>query len=381
MTSPDLSPYFDLTLYDKDPQDLVDAFVLDLRTKLADWRPNEGDEEMLAAESLALIVAELIFAVNRLPNTMAEGIFRLYGVDRFLGSAPTTTLAFQMSDQLGHDLPPGTRARLILGGGLDPVTFTTVTGLTVPAGSNMGAVQAVGDRMTDEANGYGSGTTLELLDAVVYVERVSLAATITDGRPAEDDAEWFNRATSRVSRLTESLVLPRHFTAAALERTEVARAFTIDNYNPATPGTPPGQAAGYVTVAVYGYNGALTQPQMDAIDTDFESRTEANLSTSIVAPTVTAVPVTATIQAAPGYAPADVKAAVDLALRRFLDPQTWPWSGTVRRNDLIALIEGVPGVDYLQAGHPTAPSADVALPGVANLATAGTLTLTVNAAP
>ena len=85
---------------------------------------------------------------------------------------------------------------------------------------------------------------------------------------------------------------------------------------------------------------------------------------------------TATVVVAPGYTTAEVDAAVTAALEAFLSPDTWPWEATVRRNDLIALIEGVEGVAYLTAGHPTTPAADVALSGAAPLADAGTINIT-----
>jgi hypothetical protein len=87
--------------------------------------------------------------------------------------------------------------------------------------------------------------------------------------------------------------------------------------------------------------------------------------------------VTATVRALAGYTAGDVTANVTSALDACLSPDTWPWSATVRRTDLIALIENAEGVDYLLAGHPTVPAGDVTLTGAAPLADLGTVALTV----
>ena len=71
-----------------------------------------------------------------------------------------------------------------------------------------------------------------------------------------------------------------------------------------------------------------------------------------------------------------VRQGVIDALQNYLSPDNWPWDAVVRRNELIALIENVDGVDYLHAGHPTVPAGDIELTGMAPLVTYGTLNIT-----
>lgn len=370
MPSPDASPYVDLRLFDKDSQDIFESALINLQSYLPAWTPREGQTEVLLLESLALEVSEGVFAINRLPGAVMEVLMRLYGVTRDLGTPPTATLTFTVSDSNEHLLPAGTRAALALPNGEDPIVFTTTAPLLIAAGSTTGTVAAVGDRNTDAGNGTAAGTLLDLLDAVVYVERVQLGSTVGGGASEEDDAAWFDRGVGRFSRLVETLVLPRHFKAAALERPEVERAYAIDNYDPAVGPAPAAGAsgvnAGHVTVAVYGNGAALTTAQRDAIAVDFDAQAQANLAVHIVDPTITDVTVTSTVLAVAGYTVAQVQANVAAALAAYMSPMTWEWSGTVYRNELIALIDGVEGVQRVISI--AAPAADLTIGGVAPLA-------------
>lgn len=374
MPSPDASPYVDLRLFDKDSQDVFTSALVNLQSYLPEWEPREGHTEVLLMESLALEVSETVFAINRVPGAVVEVLLRLYGIERDLGTAPTTTLTFTLSDTTGHDLPAGVRAALILPGGEDPVVFTTTEPLTIPAGADTGSVAAVGDRNTAAANGTITATALDLLDAIVFVERVTVGSTVTGGADAEDDEAWFSRGILRFSRLVETLVLPRHFVAAALERPEVSRAFAVDNYDPAQAGAP-GSHAGHVTTAVLGDGAVLSPAQRETIRAVFDMQAQANLAVHIIDPTITPVDVSATVVAKPGFSETQVRANCIAALTSFLSPQLWPWSATVYRNELIALLDTVEGVQRVDTI--STPGGDVALTGVAPLATLGAVTITV----
>lgn len=373
MPSPDVTPYVDLTLYDKDPQDIYAEAALNAQSYITDWVPREGNTEVVLMESLALEVAESVYALNRLPGAIMEALMRLYGIDKDLGTPPTTTLTFTVGDTLGHEIPIGTRASLDIGGGVDPITFATDVGLIIPAGSTTGTVSATGDRNTDIFNNTPTGSAMELVDAVVFVESVILGSDVVGGVSPESDTDWLNRGAQRFQRLTEVLVLPKHFTERALEEVYVYRATTIDNYDPAV-GPNPGDNAGNVTVAVYGTNGPVDQTDKDALLAAMQDQIASNLTVHIVDPTVTPVDVTTNVVVEPGYLAATVQANVEAALNNYLSTSNWDWSSIVRRNSLIQVIGTSDGVAYVDTLD--VPAADVNLPGVAPLAEAGTITVT-----
>lgn len=373
MPSPDATPYVDLRLFDKDAQDVFEAALVNLQSYLPEWEPREGHTEVVLMESLALEVAESVFAINRLPGAIMEILLRLYGVERDLGAPPTASLTFTVSDTAGHTLPAGVRAALTLTTG-ESVVFTTTEAIVIPEGSSTGTAAAVGDMSTDAANGTTAGTSLDLLDAVVFVERVELGSAVVGGAVEEDDTAWFSRGTQRFSRLVETLVLPSHFVSAALERTNVTRASAVDNYDPNQAGVP-GDHAGHVTVAVYGDGGPLSAADREVLRSEFDLQAQANLAVHVVDPTLTTVDVTVTLEAQAGYSAAQIQSAATEALTAYLSPQEWPWTGTVYRNELIALLDRVTGVERVVSLD--VPAADLPLAGVAPLATVGTVTVTV----
>jgi uncharacterized phage protein gp47/JayE len=375
MPSPDLTPYVDLTVYDRDAQTIVDLAVADLQAKVPDWTMRESNMEVMLIEAMSLIVSEGVYAINRLPGAVVEILLRLYGIERFFGEQPTVTVTFNVADSLGHDIPAGTRVRLVLAGGADPIVFSTDVTLTIPNGSTSGTVAATGDRYTADGNGVLTGTALELLDAVTFVDSAVTATLVVGGQDPEDDTTWLDRGITRLTRLNETLVSPQHFIAAALERPEVQRATALDSYNSDLGTGAPGDHPGHITVVVYGDNAPLSSGEKTAIATDFDLSTQANLAVHVDDPDINTVDVTATLHSAAGYDTTEVQTAVEAAIRGYLSSATWDWGGTVRINELISLIDQVQGVAYVDSI--TAPATDLTLTGYAPLAVAGTVTLTV----
>lgn len=371
--SPDTTPYVDLRINDKDPQDVFEAAKNELMTVLPQWTPRESNVETLLLEALALEVSESIFSLNRLPSAITEVLLKLFDIQRSIGSPPQATIKFTMIGTTGYTVPVGTRARLVLPGDLDPIVFTTNIELTIAPGSTFGTVAATGDRYTADANGVVSGTVLELMDSILYVETVSLDADVTDGTDPESDEDYFARAVARFGRLSDALVLPSHFEIAALEEPFVFRAKAIDNWD--GTGSTPGTVPGHITVALYGDNVTLSSGQKTTVLNLLEESALANLEVHIVDPTINSVNVTATVKALSGYDTTVVHDAIVAALDAYLDPMTWGWGTVVRVFELATLINNVAGVDYIASL--TAPASDTTLTGNAPLANAGTLTITV----
>lgn len=376
-TSPDALPLIDLTLLDLDAQELTDQAITDATSKVPEWVPREGHTEVVLLEAQALIAAELIYAVNRLPPAILEALLVLYGLVRDPGTPPVASVTFTTSSASDVLIPAGTRLRLLYDNGDASVDLLTDTDLLIVADADAGTVTATGVENTSAVNGLGITANLELVDSLVDVDTVTLAADVAGGTDPEDSTAYQARGANLFRRLVSTLVLPEHFTAAALEDPAVTRAVTLDLYDPDTGGAP-GDHPGHVTVAASGPGGVpLTAQDATELVTSLETKALAALEVHVIAPTITVVDVTATITILPGAIAADVEAAVATALDEYLDPDTWGYGGTVYRNELIALIDRVAGVDRVV--DLTTPAADVVLAGVAPLAAAGALTITTQA--
>lgn len=377
MPSPDFSTYIELPLIDKDPQDVFDDALVNLKMYFPEWTPREGNMEVLLLEALALEVAEAVFAINRLPDAVAEILLSMLDIERFTGTPPTTEIRFELGITTGTTIPAGVTCVMELDSGYDPIVFTTDSELVIPPGATSGVVTATADRFTSDANGTPADKLVEVQDSLTYVNYAKLNSIVTGGVDPEEDIDYLTRGVQRLERLTTTLLLPRHFEAAALEVPVIKRAKALDNYNSNADtdrNGPVGNDPGYITLAVYGDKQNVNTQTKDELQVYIDQNSMSNLVVTIIDPTITPINVTAEIHVESGALDSDVIDAVEQELAEFLNPETWPWADKLRRNELISIITNVPGVDWVESI--TIPAADVTLPGVANLVTPGSLNIT-----
>lgn len=373
-SSPDYVPYADLTLYDKSPSDILAAAVATLQARWPDWTPSATNVEMAILEALAIEVGENIFTINRLPSAMIYYLMSLYGMERYSGSPPSVEVVFTAQDDTGYVIPAGTEVAILIPNG-EYMSFYTVIDLTIPSPETTGTVVATATVYTDIANGMATGTEVVLVDSVVGIESAETGGLIYGGDVPETDEAFRLRGVQRLQRLVDTLVTADHFTQAALEDPTIVRATTIDNYDADEVGDP-GDHPGSVTVYVYGEGAALSTEAKAALAGSLEERAAANLTVTVKDPTITSVSVTTEIVPLPGFSSASVIGSVVDRLNEYLSTQNWAWSGTVRRNELISVIDQVTGVDYVATL--TVPAADVELSGAAALVSPGTMDVSVD---
>jgi uncharacterized phage protein gp47/JayE len=173
-------------------------------------------------------------------------------------------------------------------------------------------------------------------------------------------------------------VVPRHFTAAALEDPNVAAALTIDNLNPII-GHVSGDDPGHVTVAVLGDGGALLSgPAKTALENSMEDDAVAMLDVHVIDATIVTVPVATTVVKVAGADSAAVQASVQEAVGAYLDPLVWQSGSTIYLNEMISLIDRVDGVDRVTTVTINGVAGNFVLTGIAAVPKAGTVTVTVS---
>jgi uncharacterized phage protein gp47/JayE len=376
---PDTSGYVDLRIFDRSDQQIIDAALAAAQVNMPEWTPLEGRTEVVLIESLALEMAEAIVAVNRLPGAVLETLLLLAGVTKDYGAAPTATVSVTCADTLGHTIPAGTRLYLATADGSGVVVMLVEPpGLEIPSGSSTGTVSVIGDVFTSAANGVPAGTGLAMVSPLPFIESVVLATAAADGRDPETDETWRDRGVNRLSRLSETLVLPRHFVAAALEDANVSRAVAVDNTDPGTSGT--GDDPGHITVAVLGDGGAaLSSAAKLEIEEALSAAALALLQVHVVDITITTVVMSIQIHLSDASDPDATTQAVKDAVAAYLDPLTWEYGTTVRRNEIISLVDQVPGVDYVGTVTITGANGngDLVLTSASAVPDAGTITVSI----
>lgn len=377
MPSPDITAYVDLTLFDRTVQDIFDELIASMLVQFPDWVPLEGHTEVVLLETFAEEIWRLEQAANRIPAATFEGIMRLLQILRDPGAGPVLPVRFNVADTVGHLIVAGTRLRFTSSDGLTVLDALTDTDLVIAAGATFGTTTATATSPTAALNG-GTTGTLFLVDTFPFVDTVVLNGTINGGRDVEDSTTYLNRGANRLARLTSTLVEGQQFAIAALDEPGVVRAHGLDLFNSDAGSGVPGDHPGHVSVLVAGPGGAaLSGPVKTALQATLAAEALVSLGVHVADSTVTTVPVTANLKRLPGAVGVDVIAAAEAALRAFLNADVWPYGRIVYRNDLIALLDGVDGVDVPLTL--TVPASDVTPTGVAGLVNAGTLTITTSA--
>jgi hypothetical protein len=82
MPSPDFSNYIDLTPYDAQPSDIYASAVEYATTSMPDFSPRTGTVEDAMLQSMSYVSGFLVAAINRLPNSLMEGVLNVFGFER-----------------------------------------------------------------------------------------------------------------------------------------------------------------------------------------------------------------------------------------------------------------------------------------------------------
>ena len=348
MSSPDTTPYVNLTVYDKDLQAIFDAAMTYAKNNLPDWNAKETNTEVVILEALALMVSESVFAINRLPDTMLEILLKLFGLTRSAGTFPTftATLTIQSGAALPVTIPAGFEVIYDLGDGLDFAVFSLDSDVTISSGTT-GSGTFTGNLRTARYNNIPSNTAFTIINPLYYLTSVVTSTGISGGTGAETDTEYFQRTTARLARLSETLVVPRHFSNYAIEKSYVTTAATVDLYN--HPTGAPGSDYGHVAVFVFGDNARVSSSDQTTLQSELADRSLASVTPSVNDPDrLAVVGVHGTVVRTAAATSATVETSIDSALDAYYSPSAWPWSKNLRWTNLVSLIENVAGVDFIK---------------------------------
>jgi hypothetical protein len=382
-TSPDFSEYVDLTIYDPDVETLLNQIITYGRAIIPEWTPAAGEVEMMLAEVFAVGAVDLANYINRLPGGILEAVIALFDVERSDGVAATGTVQFTMVDTNGHTIPSGTN--VVYTDGLVPLVFTTDSDLVISSGSSTGSVSVTALTVGSAHNSVPASATVQAISNTDYVSTVEFTSTngATGGEDPDTDEVFLSRVTNTFSTYSSALVTPSQIRASVLDnfRSTVYRCAVYDKeryLDRAVSSTT--EHPGYVLVAVANQNATnssgnfsdttLSASEISNIRTHLEDRIPAGLQVDIMSAEVVSVSVTASVVTLSGSDTSVVQTAINNALAAYFDPNVWDWTkSVVRVNEVISLIDGVVGVDYVDS---------VSLAGTSEIFPAGADNFTVS---
>jgi hypothetical protein len=301
----------------------------------------------------------------------------------------STTVTILADDTVGHTIDAGEQLTLADSDG-NRKTFYFPAGATIDPGVDTvaGVTIVAVDPGLD-----GTGLSLDpvLEQPRSWMVDITADAATTGGNDGETDDEFVDKVADEGLLLTRTLVTAEDFAIDARNQPGIGRALAIDLYDAdtSTPGV-----GGHITVAVTADDGsganASTQDK-SALQAHQDEQSVADLTNHVINPTRTSIAVVFAGKCRPEYAAADVETQSEQAVLDFLDPNRWgipdiegpvsalEWEDTpiVRYQDIVTVLNNVPGFAYYTSLTVNGGTADITMTGPAALPTpsaAGTVT-------
>ena len=319
------------------------------------WQPREGHLEVAILEECARMVVEAAQVASAIPDRLYADFGRqVFGIVQVEGVQAEGLLKVTAWDDLGYVLPAGTVVAAPTSGD-EQVDFGTSETVTIDPGDVDVEVPVVAVEPGTDGN-HRTGT-VELVDQLAWVEQTVLIGTTAGGVDPETDSEYLDRLQAEIRLAAPRPIVADDYSVLAARVGGVRRAATIDGGDRT------------VTVIPVGDDGQpVGQTVKDEVEALLESKREINFVVHVDDPTYVSVSVTVQVQG-----PQTVAAAVDRAVRDWLDPATWGGAPVWQVRDrighleLAGIVARVPDVHRVVALTLNGTQTDVLLSGVAPL--------------
>lgn len=363
MTSPDVSRYVDLSIYDDNPASSLNDILSHIRGTLPEWSPRAGQIETVLAEAIAVRSAELSAAINRVPSATAEVLLKLFGLERSDGAKATATLTitFTDSDVVARTLPQGSEFIYYSASSGKSFTYTLDEDFTL-SGTLSGTAAVTAKSVGSSYNLVATGQNLIIVNGSSFFSSAVFATNPSGGSDAESDDQYFTRGAALLASYTTASTTASQIkayvgsTKSYADRVEVYNRRRYRDRD--TTGVSYTTHDGYALIAVAGFVTSNATAATDVVVgasnladlyNTVTDRAPAGLIVDVMSAELAAVDVTIDLKAKFGYVFASVEAAVLEALREYLNPNTWDWGqNRVRINEIISLVDTVEGVDYVE---------------------------------
>jgi hypothetical protein len=358
-SSPDVSSYVDLTIYDEDPVAILNDILSSARALLPGWQPEAGQIEVVLSEAFANRTAQLAATINRLPSATTEVLLQLFGLTRSDGTKASATIDVNMF--ASDTLYAGTRFMYYDSNEARSYIFTLDADFTGASGSGLAVTaEAVGAAYNSSTL---VGESLVLLTANDNFNSATFATNPSTGADAETDSEYFTRGTTLLASYTTASTTAsqiKYYVSANKTYANRVEVYNRRRYRDRdTTATDYGTHDGYALVAVGGNVSTaasataqvpVSTSNLSDLYDSLTARVASGVTIDVMSAELASVSVTATVVKTSGAVASTVKTAVENAIKAYFDPNQWDWSAnTVRQNELISLIDGVSGVDYVSS--------------------------------
>jgi len=355
MPSPDFSNYIDLTPYDAQPSDIYASAVEYATTSMPDFSPRTGTVEDAMLQSMSYVSGFLVAAINRLPNSLMEGVLNVFGFERTEATLSSGTVVLTLLGDEGT-IFAGTQFSYeeIVDGQINQYVFTALDDTSVADG-----VEEIEIDVISTAAGaiptISSNSSMKLLSSNALVISV-LSGTISSGQDSEDDNSYFTRASTYFQSLSDGLITPRQVEAHILSSYPVVtrvralspalKALSDSSLYDKT-GIDITDFVGHLLVFMLSSGSTFTeQESLEAISAGIAERSIPGLSVDISNPVFIKVKSNSVIEKLPGFDKAVVRDNVVTELSTRVSPAEWDFeifdiSSAILSSLAIKYAEGI----------------------------------------
>jgi len=323
---------------------------------------NPSSPHTVLLETFGWLMAQQSRRINQLPERDQIEFHRLFGIELREPTVATTTLQFTVTAIEDTDVVIPDQTQVSTPDG--QFTFETDQEIIIPwpeTTASVGATRRIAGRVLLAPN-----VLTEMADPIAFVESVTNPQPVDSGTDAESVDEALARARN-YQRRAERLVSARDLEDAILEDVllgaGIVKAFPLIMAGDFTDLNHP--RAGHTTVVVMTDTGNAVSEEVKARIVDSMQQAIGSQFLYIIDPLFVEFSIQASIKIEGITPQTAIKAGVEKALRDFYSTKRGNFGRPILRSEIIAIIEGTPGVDRIASdvNGPIVgnPAADVVL--------------------
>jgi uncharacterized phage protein gp47/JayE len=304
---------------------------------------NPSAPHTVLLEAMGWLLAQQAYRINRVPNQNLIAFANLFGIERRAAMAAQTTLRFTVDAPLGTDvtIPEGTQVADATG----TYIFETAEEITILYGTLYGDVFA--NRTVTGHTLLAPGIITELIDPLAYVTSVSNLSGIDSGLEPETIDSVLSRVKTyqrRGERIVTAKDLEEAVLEDALEGNGIVRAFPFIANGQFTDQT---RRLGHTTVVAMTRNGDALDADTKGTIYDLLPQVVGSQFVYVVDPLFVDFYVSAKVKLSTANQQSAIEAAIQQNLQKFYAPSREQFGRPILRSEIIAIIEGTPGVDRI----------------------------------
>lgn len=342
-----------------DPDELAVPALEYLESVIPGWNRYRADAMFQLIMSVARIIADARDTASDVPPAvfryLGDWLVQLAPID---ASQASTTATITATDTEGWTIPAGSRFLVKTSGDTGIVFYTPTDAVIAPGDSSIAGVELLAETAGADGSGLPDTSTVESVDALSFIDTVTLDTITTGGVDGETHDEYLARLVDELALFTNTPILPDDFAVLARRVAGVARSLALDGYDPVAE-TDDNERM--VTVAVADETGMpLSTGVKNATKAYLQALREITFVVHVIDGTYTTIDATSEYTVYPGFDAAAVDADVEASKTAYLSPGTWgaPPTGeetipawlntdTVRYLEMAEVINRVEGVNYI----------------------------------